>query len=232
LDEVFVSEMFQGEVGNLFDTSNDEYFVDIEREVLPPAQETKFVLETNQNPPDISDLTALIDAVSTISDADWMATVEQHMDLDQVLRLGAVQAVMADWDGYFGARNNYKLYHDTQSDRFVVFPWGLDQSFWYLQIDYAIDHSMSNRPRSIVYDRCASVAACVIRYQREVSSAVAVFEELPLEAQLDALLSQAATAIAADTRKPFSLDEHEAAVTELREFLRERPASVRAQLLQ
>lgn len=230
LDEVFVSEVFPGEVGNLFDTNNAEYFVDIEREIFPPAQETKFVLETNQNPADISDLTALIDAVSTGPGASWMIAAEQHMNLEQVLMLGAVQAVMADWDGYFGARNNYKLYHDTQSDKFVVFPWGIDQSFQYLQLEYAIDHSMSNRPRSIVYDRCAYDAACVARYQDKVQSALEIFEELPLEVLLDALLAQAATAIAVDARKPYSLTEHQTAVDELRAFLHERPASVRAQL--
>ena len=59
---------------------------------------------------------------------------------------------------------------------------------------------------------------------------IPVFEELPLEAQMDALLERSAAAIADDMRKPFSLEEHAAAVAELRTFLHERPASVLTQL--
>ena len=73
---------------------------------------------------DISDLTALIDAVngpieSYVSDAGSM------LDLDMWLTAGAVQAIIADWDGYFGAKNNYKLYHELARDRFLLFPWGI-----------------------------------------------------------------------------------------------------------
>ena len=120
----------------------------LDRSGEPPAQETKFVLETNEETANISDLTALIDAVYASADEDFVAASEARLDLDETLLLGAAQAIIADWDGYFGARNNYKAYHELERDRFVILPWGIDQTFWPEYIDYAIDHSESLRPRS------------------------------------------------------------------------------------
>ena len=231
VDDVFVEEAYpDSKTGNLFDITNDEYFIDLVRETMPPAQETKFELETNKSKADISDLTALIDAVSTTPDEQFVSEVEKVLNLDQVLTLGATQAIMADWDGYFGARNNYLLYHELKGDRFVILPWGIDQTFRYHDVEYAIDHSSSQRQRSIIYERCAIDAGCLARYQDKVRTVLATFEALPLEAELDALLAQSADAIAEDTRKPYSAEQHENAVKELRLFLRERAAQVHAQL--
>ena len=95
---------------------------------LHPESEAGYQLETNTTNPDISDLTALIAAVNG-PDGSFMPDAEERLDLDEVLTLGAVQAIIADWDGYFGTANNYKLYHDLGSDRFLMFHWGIDQTF-------------------------------------------------------------------------------------------------------
>jgi spore coat protein CotH len=231
LDDVFVKEHFPGtEVGNLFDITNYDYFIDFDRALEPPAQETKFVLETNETPPDISDLTALIDAVSSSTDDTFLANTEAKLNLDEVLSLGAAQAVIADWDGYFGARNNFKAYHDTASDRFVLFPWGIDQSFNPLLVDYAIDHSQSERPRSIVYDRCAVHPECLARYRAEVQAASTKFESLPLVSWLDTWQAQIQAAVELDTRQIYTPEQRTQAVQELHGFVQARAAKVNAQL--
>lgn len=231
LDEVFVDEQFPGAgVGNLFDITNDEYFIDFDRSSEPPIQETKYVLETNKKANDVSDLTALIDAVWASSDDTFLQSTEAHLDLEEALLLGAGQAIIADWDGYFGARNNYKVYHELGRDRFLIFPWGIDQTFWPEYVDYAIDHSQSQRPRSITYDRCAVLPDCVARYQEKVANAVSTFSTLPLAAELDTWLAQIKDAAALDTRKPYSSFERSVAVQELYSFIQERPAKVQAQL--
>lgn len=233
LDEVFVKRVYPGAgVGNLFDITNDEYFIDFERGFEPPAQETKFVLETNEDAPDTSDLTALIDAIDGATDEDFVTRAEGVLDLDEVLLLGAAQAVLADWDGYFGARNNYKAYHELERDRFVIFPWGIDQTFWPEYVDYAIDHSQSFRPRSIVLQRCEALEACRTRYRSHVSDAVEKFSELPLAEHLETWLRETQPDIDRDQRKPFSALESQLAIAELRTFLSQRAASVKAQLIE
>ena len=41
----------------------------------------------------------------------------------------AVEAMTAHWDGYCPNVNNYRVYHDAGSDRFVFLPHGTDQLF-------------------------------------------------------------------------------------------------------
>lgn len=233
LDEVFVAEHFPGtEVGNLFDITNEEYFIDFDREREPPAQETKFVLETNKMPPDITDLTALIDAVSLSSDDTFLVNTEARLDLDEVLTLGAAQALIADWDGYFGARNNYKAYHETGRDRFVLFPWGIDQTFDPSLIDYAIDHSQSDRPRSLIYDRCEVHPECLARYHAKVQAAVDTFVSLPMTKWLETWQAQIAAAVKLDERQDYTPAERTRAVQDLYEFVKYRANEVTAQLEQ
>lgn len=241
IDEVFVGSHWSPSPGNLYDITNTEYHIDFEREKptfwdrTPPPTETKYDLETNQLLNDKSDLTAVINAVSTTTNADFFNAVDAVMDWDEVLADGAVQAVISDWDGYFGARNNYKTYHELARDRFVLFPWGVDQTFGiqddvYNKLNYNIDHSNSERPRSLIYDRCEQNAVCQARYFEQVALAVDAFERLALETMLDRILLQVTPSIMEDTRKPYSNATHTTGVRDLRDFLARRPAIVRSQL--
>ncbi len=240
IDDVFVEWLFDPAPGNLFDTTNDEYFIDVQRESQPPAQETKFILETNKPPsgtpipPElIADLSALIDAASLSSDESFLATLEQHVDLDQLLTVGAAQAVLADWDGYFGATNNYLIYHELERDRFIWLPWGLDQVMGlyeenFVGADYAIDHSGSNRPNGLLHQRCQANPTCAARYTAEVQEAVTAFEALDLVSSLDALYAKIEAAALEDTK--IEDDSFMNAVEDLRAFIQDRPAAVRAEL--
>jgi hypothetical protein len=241
LDEEFVKSRWRPAPGNLYDITNTQYNIDFEREKPtffnrnPPPTETLYVLETNTTLNDTSDLTEVINAVSTTPDALFFDAVGAVMDWDEVLLDGAVQAVIADWDGYFGARNNYKAYHELGRNRFVLFPWGVDQTFGiqdnvYNKVNYNIDHSNSERTRSLIYDRCARSTVCQTRYFAQVALAVDAFDRLALATMLDAILAQITPSILEDTRRPYSNATHDTGVVDLRDFLSRRSAIVRAQL--
>ena len=241
LDDVFLREHWTPSPGNLYDITNDEYHIDFERErpsflnQNPAPTETKFELETNKAVNDTSDLTALIDAVSLSTNSNFLSAVEAVMDLDEVLAMGAVQAVISDWDGYFGARNNYMAYNELSQDRFLLFPWGIDQTFGiqddvYNKLNYRIDHSDSERPRGLIYDRCEQNVTCRARYNDQVSFAVTVFEDLDLLAMLQVILDQVEQAAMEDTRKEYSNMTWQQGIADLRDFLTKRAALVRAQL--
>jgi spore coat protein CotH len=231
LDESFLDRHFDPPDGNLYDTSNEEYFVD-----FVPEDLEWFELETNQDANDRSDLEMLANVVDGPMD-DVMATLGEVIALPQVLRLGAVQAVMADWDGYFGASNNYKLYHDVATDRFVLFPWGIDQTFNYMDgsydiLDYAIDASESNRPNGIVMQRCRNDEACYAEYLDQVREVLVVFESINLMATLDEILPRIEQSWLDDERTPHSQSDYDRALEAVREFLEQRGDLVRAQLEQ
>jgi hypothetical protein len=52
------------------------------------------------------------------------------LDLEPFISLTALDVLMWNWDGYAMNRNNYRLFHDLDSNRLVFFPHGVDQMFW------------------------------------------------------------------------------------------------------
>lgn len=254
LDKRFVVYNFGevgGEVGNLYDTYNYDYFFDLDRSssrsqagTAPGAQEARFQLETNETANDISDLTQLIDAVHTDSLFPQLANNAQFVedfsnigDITAFLRMFAAQALIADWDGFPGARNNYKLYHDLVRNRFVMLPWGTDQTFgrqdgvYQVNWKYDLEHTNSNRTSSLFMIRCvADSNDCLTRYHTEVSSALATFDSAALIAVVDVWEAQIQDALALDTKKPYSDDDFHRNVTYLRDYISKRGACVTAQL--
>ena len=51
------------------------------------------------------------------------------LDLDRFVSFMALEVLIGHRDGYCLARNNYRVYHDPMSDKFVFLPAGMDQLF-------------------------------------------------------------------------------------------------------
>src|ERR1041385_1799739 len=49
--------------------------------------------------------------------------------MDRFISYLALDMIMCNWDGYAINRNNYRIYHDPDSDKIVFIPHGLDQMF-------------------------------------------------------------------------------------------------------
>ncbi len=229
LDDEFVEDRFGGAVGNLYDITS--YFVD-----LLPGSTPGFELETNK---DVGDRSRLDELIAVVNDPDgaFAENVEAELDLDAVLRLGATQAILADWDGYFGARNNYKLYDDVESGRFVLLPWGIDQTFGssdsapvFRGAEYDIYGTDSDRYNGWLFLRCKAERACLGRYQAAVAAALEVWNGLPLETELDAMVEQIQGSVAEDSRSESGTVAFENSVRQLRAYLGDRAAEVQAQL--
>ena len=233
LDDEFVENLYDPAPGNLYDTPNDEYFID-----LLPEYRSDYELETNHDENDTSDLDELIDAVNGPDDT-FYEDAGLRLDWQEWLTAGAAQAIIADWDGYFGARNNYKLYHELGRDRFLLLPWGIDQTFGMTDghsgerlyhLDYALDGSTSEREPGVVFQNCQDDSTCWERYLDAAEAALAVWDALPLDQELDAILTLTEEARQADTRRPYGEQQNEDAVTALRSFLEQRADMVRDEL--
>jgi hypothetical protein len=81
---------------------------------------------------DRSDLMRLVELLDTPAGEDRVAELEALVDVDLTLLAMASEVITGDWDGYFYARNNYRLYHEPSTDQFSLLPWGMDQtlSWW------------------------------------------------------------------------------------------------------
>jgi len=110
---------FSDDEGNLYEGSladfDDESWERIE-------------LETNALSNDRADLLRLVNALK-VSDEELVNTLEPLLDLDRFRTFWAVETLIGHWDGYADVANNYYLYHDPVTDRFVFLPWGVDQAF-------------------------------------------------------------------------------------------------------
>jgi spore coat protein CotH len=226
IDRIFVQTHFDPAPGNLYDLSTETYGIDLE-----PRWKQFFVLETNRALNDTSDLDELIRTIDGPHES-FVSAAESVVDLDQWLAVGAAQAIIAGWDSYFGGPNNYKLYHELGCDRFLLFPWGVDQTFGILNgrfkyMRYPIDGSRSN---GRLFRRCTTSPECYGRYLAHVESKLQLWESSDLPAELDRIFRQIRPSVFEDKRRGYPYEEFERAVEEVRRFLLRRGHIVRLQL--
>ena len=106
--------------------------------------DTVLEMRTNKRRDDTSDLDAVIGVVAAASDEEYRDAIEELVDVDELLTYWAIEAMAAHWDGYVyditapgrvppPARpagnswpNNFYIYHDPQTDKFVFIPHGAD----------------------------------------------------------------------------------------------------------
>jgi hypothetical protein len=229
IDRVFVQTHFSSAPGNLYDLSRRRYGID-----LMPRWKPYFVLETNRAQNDTSDLDELIRVFDGPHES-FVSAAQSVIDLDQWLAVGAVQAMIADWDGYFGATNNYMLYHDLGCSCFQLFPWGADQTFGILDgssmlLTYPIDGSRSSRRNGRLFQRCKASPECYERYVGHVERTLHLWESLDLPAELDRILKQIRPSVFEDKRRWYPYEKFERAVEDVRRFLLRRGRLVRLQL--
>jgi spore coat protein CotH len=70
----------------------------------------------------------------------WEA-LDEILDLDRFVTFMAMETLSGHRDGYCLARNNYRLYHEPVSNRFVFLPDGMDQLFG--RADFPVEPHMA-----------------------------------------------------------------------------------------
>ena len=85
------------------------------------------------------------------------------LDLERFVTFMAMEVLIGHRDGYCLARNNYRLYHEPASDRFVFLPAGMDQLFG--RADLPIRPQMSGLVARGVMETSEGRRACRQRMQ-------------------------------------------------------------------
>jgi hypothetical protein len=114
----FLKRYFKNTKGNLYDCG---FVQDINGSLI---------VNSGENPDDHSDLKVLIAAARERDLAKRLVRLEKTLDVDRFITLLALDALLWNWDGYALNHNNYRVFHDLDSGRFVFFPHGMDQMFW------------------------------------------------------------------------------------------------------
>ena len=59
-----------------------------------------------------------------------MPVIDRYFDSEEFFRFWAVESLINQSDGYAGNLNNFYLYRNPATERFVFIPWGPDSSFY------------------------------------------------------------------------------------------------------
>ena len=113
----FLSLFFKKTNGNLYD-------MDPGHEVTEQLQR-----DSGDGPPDRLDLKALAAAAQEPDAAQRWQHLQQVLDVDRFISFAAMELMANHWDGYCIGRNNFRVYHDRDTDKIVFFPHGMDQMF-------------------------------------------------------------------------------------------------------
>lgn len=117
-DKQFLKRHFKKTGGNLYDGG---FLKDVTDELSTNA---------GDNPKKQEDRIALAEAAKEPNLTNRVTRLSKVLDVDRFLTFMALDVMLWDWDGYAQNRNNWRLYHDLDTDRMVFMPHGLDQMFW------------------------------------------------------------------------------------------------------
>ncbi|RPJ59492.1 MAG: hypothetical protein EHM24_27865, partial [Acidobacteria bacterium] len=82
--------------------------------------------------------------INDAPDEQFVERAGARLDLANFIRVAAVQAYLAEWDGLFGSfgLNNFYLWREAAGGPFRVIPWDADNTFF--RVDYPIDAEFGN----------------------------------------------------------------------------------------
>jgi len=113
----FLAPYFKKTSGNLYDMEGG-------REVTEQMKR-----ESGGGPLDWADLKALAAAAQEPDPTQRWQRLDRLLDLDRFLSFMAMEMITCHWDGYCIGRNNFRIYHDMDTDKLVFLPHGMDQMF-------------------------------------------------------------------------------------------------------
>ncbi|MEE2779316.1 MAG: CotH kinase family protein [Myxococcota bacterium] len=161
---------------------------------------------------DRSDLEAVVQALEA-STGDLIEETGSVIAWEPTLRFMVVEQLMGHWDGYSGNAHNV-FFHFTEEGELTLLPWGLDQVLFF-------QGPGLHQGKGILHHRCMNDAGCRQQWNERVGELVPLFHQIPewVTTELAVLEDR----IALDPRRPWSLEEHEAAVEDLLAFSAGRP---------
>lgn len=133
IDEEFVESRFGNKDGNLYKClypADLKYLgsdPDLYKEDLYGRR--TYALKTNKEYDDYSDLAHFIGILNNTPLDNLECELEKVFNLNDYLKIMALDVITGNWDGYIYNKNNFYLYHNTETDRFEYIPYDLDNTF-------------------------------------------------------------------------------------------------------
>ena len=166
IDEQFVKRRFGNNHGNLYKClwPADLTYKGADPNLYKESNGSRrtYELRTNVAADDYSDLAHFIDILNNTPTNDLACELEKVFDVNSYLKAMAMDILTANWDGPIFNKNNFYLYHNPLTDRFIYIPYDLDNTYgidWF-RIDWGnrdiYQWASDNEPRPI-YERILQV---------------------------------------------------------------------------
>ena len=172
------------------------------------------------------DLARLISVINNTPDGSFRTELDKVLDVNGLLRAMAVIVATGSWDSYWFLKNNFYLYNDPVSGRFVFIPYDMDNSFgiwwsgiypgidWGTRNPYTWGHPVEARP---LMRRVLAVAEYRERFTLYLKRIVHGASWAGLEARVGALRSLTDAAAESDLQRvidyDFTVDDYRASFT-------------------
>ena len=172
----------------------------------------------------------LFRTINSAPAASFRDAVNPRLDLESTLRLIAGETFLAEWDGILGyaGMNNFYLYLSASSEQARLFPWDADHTFQ--AADYPL---LAGATENVLMRRMLEDPVLRARYFQLVNEAIGVAMSGDwLVREVTTQYQQIRDSVLADTLKPYTNEEFDAAYAELLTIARTRPAFVTQQVQQ
>lgn len=137
--------------------------------------------------------------------------------------------------------NNFRIYHDPSTQKFVFLPWSMDMSMKPYRPTgranvsiYQIAHEEDDRERDvtpgILFQKCMESSACKARYTETMRDIVRVYERADLSRLAMQFHDQVQDLVRDDPRRECSVEDFENAYEAVLTTIRTRAAALRADL--
>jgi hypothetical protein len=251
-DRRFLSRWFDDNDGMLYEGT---YWCDLVPGNVPPADEDTYCISRKFHPSDcepvaedgdpedygpiramVQDLTALVDTLDDVPPGSFYPEIGSIIDFDRFLSMWAADTIIGHWDGYvIRIRNNYRIYHDPESDLWTFIPSGVDQTFG--DSLAPAERDQLGQLAGLVADRCWDEADCKAAFLDRLSQAVDVFEQADLGGIAETIAEQIDPLVQEDPRKEGTYaqflsnpDLDWPGVAQAISFIDARAAEIRAQI--
>ena len=234
-DKPFLRRWFASDEGNLYEEGQKDFV---------PGAETAFDLETNETANDRTDLANLIAVFQATTPQNFVSSLGTALDIPHYFRFTAAEAAVNQWDMYSYTvfyPNNFRIYHDPTSNKFVFLPWGMDMSMKpyrdskkphirIFELARSRDRADAGVTAGFMFQRCLESPECKTAYTAAVRDIVAVYEAAGMEATAVSYYDQIKAQVMADPRKEVTMQAFETAYQSMLKTIRERPGAMRADL--
>ncbi len=132
IDEEFVKSRFGNNDGNLYKclwpADLDYLGSDPDLYKVWHGDRQVYALKTNTTANDYSDIAHFIDVLNNTPDNEFACEIEKVFNINDYLKIIAIDVFTGNWDGYIYNKNNFYLYNNTETGKFEYIHYDLDNT--------------------------------------------------------------------------------------------------------